>query len=64
MLILSRREGESIMISEDICITILKNVNGKVDVGISAPKVMPVHRLEIFEKNKTKETRVKHERKK
>lgn len=40
------------MISEDICITILKNVNGKVDVGISAPKVMPVHRLEIFEKIK------------
>ncbi|WP_298624853.1 carbon storage regulator [uncultured Legionella sp.] len=54
MLILSRKEGESIMISEDICITILKNVDGKVDVGISAPKEMPVHRLEIFEKNKTK----------
>lgn len=54
MLILSRKEGESIMISEDICITILKNVDGKVDVGISAPKTMPVHRLEIFEKNKTK----------
>ncbi|HHX2613453.1 TPA: carbon storage regulator [Legionella pneumophila] len=54
MLILSRKEGESIMISEDICITILKNVDGKVDVGIAAPKAMPVHRLEIFEKNKTK----------
>jgi len=50
MLILSRKEGESIMISEDICITILKNVDGKVDVGISAPKAMPIHRLEIFEK--------------
>ena len=57
MLILSRKEGESIMISEDICITILKNVDGKVDVGISAPKAMPVHRLEIFEKNKTKENK-------
>jgi carbon storage regulator len=54
MLILSRKEGESIMISEDIYITILKNMDGKVDVGISAPKAMPVHRLEIFEKNKTK----------
>ena len=63
MLILSRKEGESIMISEDICITILKNVDGKVDVGISAPKAMPVHRLEIFEKNKTKEKRIKHESK-
>lgn len=57
MLILSRKEGESIMISEDICITILKNMDGKVDVGISAPKAMPVHRLEIFEKNKTKENK-------
>lgn len=50
MLILSRKEGESIMITEDICITILKNINGKVDVGISAPKSMAVHRLEIFKK--------------
>lgn len=57
MLILSRKEGESIMISENICITILKNVDGKVDVGISAPKAMPVHRLEIFEKNKTQENK-------
>jgi len=57
MLILSRKEGDSIMISEDICITILKNVDGKVDVGISAPKGIPVHRLEIFEKNKTKENK-------
>ncbi|MBA2710157.1 MAG: carbon storage regulator [Tatlockia sp.] len=55
MLILSRKEGESIMISEDICITILKNVNGKVDVGISAPKSMPVHRLEIFTKIKNQD---------
>lgn len=55
MLILSRKEGESIMVSEDICITIVRTVNGKVDVGISAPKKMPVHRLEIFEKNKKKE---------
>nr|WP_242602800.1 carbon storage regulator [Legionella quinlivanii] len=39
----------------EICITILKNVDGKVDVGISAPKSMAVHRLEIFEKNKARE---------
>lgn len=50
MLILSRKEGDSIMIGENICITILKNIDGKVDVGISAPKLMPVHRLEIFRK--------------
>lgn len=60
MLILSRKEGESIMISEEICITILKNVNGKVDVGISAPKAMPVHRLEIFEKIKNQKIMLKY----
>lgn len=32
MLILSRKEGESIMINDDICITILKNVDDKVDL--------------------------------
>ena len=55
MLILSRKEGESIMIGREICITILKNIDGKADVGISAPKSITVHRLEIFEKNNTQE---------
>lgn len=49
MLVLSREEGESIMMGDNVCITILKNVEGKVDVGISAPKEMAVHRLEIYE---------------
>lgn len=57
MLILSRKEGESIMITDEVCITILKNVNGKVDVGISAPKSMPVYRLEIYEKIKQLENK-------
>lgn len=55
MLILSRKKGESIMISTDICITILKNLDGTVDVGISAPKSIPVNRLEVFNKSKTQE---------
>lgn len=59
MLILSRKKGESIMISTDICITILKNMDGVVDVGISAPKSVPVDRMEVF--NKNKEKRIKHE---
>ncbi|WP_083505065.1 carbon storage regulator [Legionella santicrucis] len=36
MLVLSSEEGESIMMGDNVCITILKNVDGKVDVGISA----------------------------
>ncbi|WP_230305024.1 carbon storage regulator [Legionella fallonii] len=43
------------MISTDICITILKNLDGTVDVGISAPKSIPVNRLEVFNKNKIQE---------
>lgn len=61
MLILSRKKGESIMISTDICITILKNLDGMVDVGISAPRSVSVHRLEVFNKNKIQEKRIQHE---
>nr|WP_244924880.1 carbon storage regulator [Legionella geestiana] len=32
-------------------------MDGKADVGISAPKSIPVHRLEIFEKNKTQKNK-------
>ncbi|WP_078061429.1 carbon storage regulator [Legionella saoudiensis] len=54
MLVLSRKVGESIMITDEICITILKNIDGKVDVGISAPKEMAVNRLEIYRQIKEK----------
>lgn len=61
MLVLSRKDGESIMINKDICITIVRSINGKVDVGISAPKSVSVHRKEVLEiiENKNKETRMK-----
>lgn len=49
MLVLSREEGESIMMDDNVCVTILESIDGKVDVGISAPKEMAVHRLEIYE---------------
>ena len=57
MLILSREERGKIMISKNICVTILKNIDGKVDVGISAPKSIPINRLEIINKNKIQEKR-------
>ncbi|MFO7569598.1 MAG: carbon storage regulator CsrA [Smithellaceae bacterium] len=47
MLILTRKQGESITIGEDVKITIL-DVKGKyVRVGVEAPKSLAVHRLEI-----------------
>ena len=50
MLCLTRHEGEVIVINGDIRITVLKAEKGKVRIGIEAPKAVPVHRLEVFNK--------------
>jgi carbon storage regulator len=48
MLILTRRIGETIMIGDDVSITVL-DINGKqVRIGIDAPMEIKVHRKEIF----------------
>lgn len=49
MLVLSRTAGEVIMIGEGISVTVVEVRGDKVRLGISAPKDVPVHRLEIFE---------------
>ncbi len=48
--------GESIMINDDIKITILDKNFKRVRVGIEAPENVDVHRLEIFEKIKAQES--------
>lgn len=50
MLILSREKGESIMIGDDVEIIIINVRGGKVRLGITAPKKIPVHRREIYDK--------------
>jgi carbon storage regulator len=50
MLVLSRRIGESLVIADDIRLTILGVSGGQVRVGIEAPKQISVHREEIYEK--------------
>ena len=50
MLILTRRLGESIIIGEDIVVTILGLKGNQVRIGISAPKNVSVHREEIQKK--------------
>lgn len=49
MLVLLRRSGESIVIGEDIEITVVEVQGDKVKVGISAPKQIPVLRKELLE---------------
>jgi carbon storage regulator len=48
MLVLTRRNHESIMIGDDIEVTILSNNGTKVRLGIQAPSNVPVHRTEIY----------------
>jgi carbon storage regulator len=50
MLILTRKVGESIMVGNDIVITMLGVVGQQARIGIQAPKEIPVHREEIYER--------------
>lgn len=50
MLILTRRVGESIMVGDEIAVTILGVKGNQVRVGVSAPKEVSVHREEIYER--------------
>lgn len=49
MLVLSRQKNESIMIGDDVEITIVDVRGDKVRLGITAPKSVSVHRREIFD---------------
>lgn len=54
MLILTRRVGETLMIGDNISVTVLGVKGNQVRLGINAPKDVAVHREEIFE-------RIRHE---
>ena len=57
MLILTRRISESVIIGDDVKITVLGVKGSQVRLGIDAPKEVSVHREEIYERIKQEEGR-------
>lgn len=56
MLILTRKVGESVLIGDDISITVLSVRGNQVKLGVEAPKEVSVHREEIYQRiNQTKD---------
>ncbi len=49
MLVLSRKKNESIVINNDITVTVVEIRGDKVRLGIVAPKDIPVHRQEVYD---------------
>lgn len=50
MLILTRRVGETLMVGDDVSITVLGIKGSQVRVGVNAPKSISVHREEIYQR--------------
>ncbi len=52
MLILTRRVGETLMVGDDVTVTVLGVKGNQVRIGVNAPKNVAVHREEIYDRIK------------
>ena len=56
MLILTRRVGETLMIGDDVTVTVLGVKGNQVRIGVNAPRDVAVHREEIYERIRLEKT--------
>jgi carbon storage regulator len=61
MLVISRHRDESIMIGDDIAVTIVDIRGDKVRLGINSPQDMPVHRQEVWDAIQRENKRMERE---
>lgn len=50
MLILTRKVGESLMIGDDVTVTVLGVKGNQIRIGVNAPREVPVHREELLQR--------------
>ena len=62
MLVVTRRRGESIMIGDDIEVKLLKIDGKQVQIGIAAPRAVPILRTEIAERIAKRDLADRHHR--
>ncbi|MGE5152388.1 MAG: carbon storage regulator CsrA [Bdellovibrio bacteriovorus] len=60
MLILTRRVGETLMIGDEVTVTVLGVKGNQVRIGVNAPRDVAVHREEIYERIKREQAEASH----